>query len=159
MKRRYMFLHALKHIAVHQLCSLITTKVTSVLVLNQTPLAERVLHGASNATFVTCRGYVDGGSRSFLLQRCGCLLVFLRHRSKRCCKQVNSALQAVHAIMARILRLSTLQLWHVSWERGSHVATCSPRCFSLRVIWGCHSWKRGKSPYASNAYFLNASKK
>jgi len=146
-------LHPPQRIAGHQQCRLITIKVTSVHVLDQTPLAERLRHGASKTTWVTCREDVDGGSRSFLLQRCGCLLVLFWYRSKRRCKQVNSALYAVHAIMLCRLRRSTLQLWYVSWQRGSHVATCSPRRFSLRVIWGCHSWKRGKSPCASAACF------
>ena len=91
-------LHSPKRIAGHQLCRLITIKVTSVHVLDQTPLAES-RHDASKTTFVACRGYVDSGIRSFLLQHCGCLLVLVWYRSKRRCKQVNSALYAVHAIM------------------------------------------------------------
>ena len=147
-------LHSPKRRAGHQLCRLITIEVTPVLVLDQTPLAERLRHGASRKSSVTCRRYVDGGCRSFLLQRCGCLLVLFWYRSKRRCKQVNPALYTVHAIMLCTLRWSTLQLWYVSWERGPHVATCSPRCFSPRVIWGCYSWKRGKSPCASDACFF-----
>ena len=124
-------LHSPRRIAGHQLGRLITIKVTSVPVSNQTPLAERIRYNASRTTFVACRGYGDGGSRSFLLQRCGCLLVLFWYRSKRCCKQVKPALHAVHASIVCILRGSTLQLWYLSWERGFHVATCRPRRFSL----------------------------